>query len=283
MPLFMDQHNVPEGVTPKDVALAHLQDLEVQWKHNVRYLRYWLEQERGTMFCLVEAPSVDAAVAVHSESHGLVAEKIIPVEWGSTEELLGTVAEAPAWTPESSEPPPAESAFRTIMFTDMEGSTPITQRLGDAKAMELLRAHNTIIRDALEAHGGREVKHTGDGIMASFPSVARAVQCAIVVQKGFAIYNEKNAQTPIRVRMGLSAGEPVAEHSDLFGAAVQLAARACGHAGSGQIIVTNVVRELCIGKGFLFSDQGDVVLRGFEDPVRLYEVRWEEESARAGP
>ncbi|MDO8615192.1 MAG: adenylate/guanylate cyclase domain-containing protein [Dehalococcoidia bacterium] len=166
------------------------------------------------------------------------------------------------------------SGLVTILYTDMEGSTPLTQRLGDAKAQEVLRAHNTIVREALKAHGGSEIKHTGDGVMASFPTASGALECAIAVQQGFAAHNE-SAETPVRVRIGLNAGEPVAEEEDLFGTAVQLAARVCARAEPGQVLASNVVRELAAGKGFLFSDQGDVVLRGFEDPVRLYEVRWQ--------
>jgi len=87
----------------------------------------------------------------------------------------------------------------------------------------------------------------------------------------------------IRVRIGMNAGEPVAEddpdgRGDLFGTAVQLAARICAHAEPGQILVPIVVRELAAGKRFLFADQGEASLRGFEDPVRLYEVRWREAS-----
>jgi class 3 adenylate cyclase len=164
------------------------------------------------------------------------------------------------------------SGLVTILFTDIEGSTSLTQRLGDAKAQELLRTHNTIVRDALTSHAGTEVKHTGDGIMASFPSASQALQCAIAVQQAVTA----QADTPFRVRIGLNAGEPVAEEQDLFGTAVQLARRVCDRAEPGQILVSNVVRELAAGKGFLFSDHGDVELRGFEDPVRLYEVRWKE-------
>jgi class 3 adenylate cyclase len=276
MPLYMDLHNVVGGVTAKDVALAHLQDLEIQWKHKVKYLRYWLEPEKGTIFCLVEAPSADAAMAVHRESHGLVAERIIEVEGGSMEQLLGTVEEAPAWTPESSEPPPAESAFRTIFFTDMEGSTALTELLGDSKAMDILREHDTVVREALKGHGGNEVKHTGDGIMASFVSVARAVECAVRVQTVFAARNEQNRETPIQVRIGLSAGEPIEENRDLFGAAVQLTARLCARAEPGCILVSNVVRELCIGRKFIFTDRGEVRAKGFKEPVRAFEVGWRE-------
>jgi len=167
--------------------------------------------------------------------------------------------------------------FVTILFTDMQGSTAITQRLGDQKAQELLRQHNEIIREALKAHDGSEIKHTGDGIMATFPAASQALACAIAIQR---VFEERNAASdePVRVRVGLNAGEPVAEERDIFGTAVQLAARVCARAEPGQIVVANVVRELVAGKGFLFSDMGEVELRGFEDPVRLYEVRWQDDS-----
>ena len=168
----------------------------------------------------------------------------------------------------------APSGLVTILFTDMEGSTALTQRLGDAGAQELLRTHNAIVREALKAQDGAEIKHTGDGIMASFFTASKALACATAIQTTFAERNE-TAEEPIKVRIGLNAGEPVAEDEDLFGTAVQLAARVCAHAQPGQVLASNVVRELSAGKGFLFSDQGDVVLRGFEDPVRLYEVRGE--------
>lgn len=274
MPTYIDLHTVPEGLTPKELALAHLQDMELQSKHGVRYLRYWFDLERHKVNCLVEAPHREAAIAVHQESHGLVADEIIPVETGSVEDLLGAVDEAPAWRPDSSAPPPAESPFRTIMFTDLEGSTAHTQQAGDDAHMEMLRAHNTIIREALGMHGGREVKHTGDGIMASFASSARAVESAVAMQRRVDEHNQPGHRTPIRVRIGMGAGEPVEEGQDFFGAAVQLAARICNYAEAGQILVPNVVRELCIGKSLSFLDRGEASLKGFGEPVRIYEVSW---------
>ena len=172
---------------------------------------------------------------------------------------------------------PTLGAVHTILFTDMEGSTSLTQRLGDAKAQEVLRTHNAIVRDALKAHSGSEIKHTGDGIMASFASASRALQCAIAIQRAFAEHNE-SAGEPIRVRIGLNAGEPIAAEKDLFGTAVIMAARIAAQAAGGEILVANVVRELAAGKGFRFADRGEVALRGFEEPVRLYEVRWQEDA-----
>jgi len=173
--------------------------------------------------------------------------------------------------------PPEASAFRTILFTDIEGSTALTQRLGDAKARDLLREHERIVREALKSHGGSEVKTMGDGFMASFSSATKALECAIAIQQAFAEHNE-SAPEPILVRVGLNAGEPIAEEEDLFGTAVNLAARICSRAEAGQILAPVVVRELAAGKPFMFADLGETELRGFEDPVRLFEVRWREEA-----
>jgi class 3 adenylate cyclase len=178
---------------------------------------------------------------------------------------------------------PAAQGLKTILFTDVEGSTALTQRLGDARAREVLREHERIVREALRAHGGSEVKALGDGFMASFSSATRALECAIAMQRAFAASNAARPEpvegraAQIRVRIGLNAGEPIAEEADLFGTAVNLAARIAAQAEGGEILVANVVRELAAGKGFLFADRGETALRGFEDPVRLYEVRWGEE------
>ena len=152
----------------------------------------------------------------------------------------------------------------------MEDSTALTQRLGDAAAQELVRAHNDIVRTSLELYGGAEIKHTGDGIMATFPSASRAITCALGMQMGVALRNNENPETPIRIRVGLNAGEPVAEENDLFGTAVQLAARICAQAGPGQVLVSDVVRQLAAGKGFAFADQGEAELKGFTEPSSLY-------------
>ncbi len=280
MALYMDLHKIEgQGVTAEDVAAAHMKDEEVQKKYGVKYLTYWFNEAVGKLFCLVEAPSVNAAVTVHREAHGLIADEIIEVEARAVEGFLGKIEDAPAATESSAagSQPTEDTAFRTILFTDMKDSTATTQRLGDAGAMELLRTHDAIIRDALKAFGGREVKHMGDGIMACFASVSGAVESAIATQRAFAAYNEENADVPIHVRIGLSAGEPVQQHRDLFGAAVQMAARICRHADPGRTLVSNVIRELCIGKRFPFADRGETALRGFEEPVRLFEVRWREE------
>jgi class 3 adenylate cyclase len=157
---------------------------------------------------------------------------------------------------------PEASAFRTVLFTDVEGSTALTDRLGDAKARELLREHERITRDALVAHGGSEVKTMGDGFMASFGSVTKAVECAIAMQRAFAERNE-SAEEPVKVRIGLNAGEPIEEEGDLFGTTVIVASRIAAKADGGETLVSDNVRSLSAGKGFLFSDRGEFVAKGY--------------------
>src|SRR5439155_17461421 len=166
-----------------------------------------------------------------------------------------------------------DPAIRTILFTDIVESTALTQSIGDEAAMKMLNLHNTIVRDALADSGGREVKHTGDGIMASFVSAAAAVKCAAQVQREIAGH-EQNRDQLIRLRVGAAAGEPVEEHDDLFVCTVQLAARFCARAEPEQILVSNAVVELCLGKKFRFEDAGELSLKGFAQPIRAHAVVW---------
>jgi len=169
---------------------------------------------------------------------------------------------------------------RTVLFTDLVGHTEMMSRLGDDRGRAVLREHERITREVLKANGGTEVKTMGDGFMASFGSVTKAVECAVALQRAFA-ERAVGAQglAPLRVRCGLNAGEPIEEDGDLFGATVILASRIAAKADGGEILVADTVRGLCSGKGFLFADRGEFVAKGFEEPVRVYEVRWREEDA----
>ncbi len=165
----------------------------------------------------------------------------------------------------------------TILFTDIEGSTTLADRHGDVAAQETRRTHNEIVRAALSANNGNEIKHTGDGIMASFTTASSALDAAIAIQRGVADHKEEHPESPLGVYVGLNAGEPIAEEDDLFGTSVDLAARLVDHAQPGQIIASDVVRQLAAGKDFLFADLGETELRGFEDPIKLWELRWRTE------
>jgi class 3 adenylate cyclase len=163
----------------------------------------------------------------------------------------------------------------TILFTDMEASTALTQRLGDERGREVLRGHERITREVLDQHGGNEVKTMGDGFMVSFGSVTRAIDCAIALQRAFADHNASSSE-PLKVRVGLNAGEPIEEDGDLFGSTVIMASRIAAKAGAGEILIPEPLRHLLTGKSYVYADRGETMLKGFEDAVRLFEVRWRE-------
>ncbi len=162
----------------------------------------------------------------------------------------------------------------TVMFTDMVGSTALTQSRGDAVAQEVVRAHNRIVREALTRFGGKEVKHTGDGIMASFPTTSNSVEAGVLIQKEVEKHNLKNSDLPLHIKIGINAGEPIAEDNDLFGTTVQLAARIVDKAQSEEIFVSEIVRGICAGKEIKFTNRGPYTMKGFPEDLILYEVVW---------
>jgi class 3 adenylate cyclase len=162
--------------------------------------------------------------------------------------------------------------LQTLLFTDVTGSTAMQTRLGDDAARAIVRAHDAAVRQGLGDFNGREVKHTGDGMMAAFGSAADAVHCALAVKRDIATYNDTHQGEELLVRFGLNAGEPIAEDDDLFGLSVTLAARIGDWGEPGQVLCSNVVRELLLGKGFAFTSVGSAELKGLDEPVPLYEV-----------
>jgi len=175
------------------------------------------------------------------------------------------------WTSDSAARAQAQGIV-CIMFTDLVGSTQMTHERGDYGAQEIVRIHNAIVRTALAGHHGREVKHTGDGIMASFSSAANAVRAAMQIRSSLSEHNARKDALPVRVRMGLNVGEAVQEEDDFFGTTVQLAARVCDKADEGEIFVTDNVRELSKGQGIDVEDAGKYEMKGVPEPVTLYRV-----------
>jgi class 3 adenylate cyclase len=270
MPIFMDRHDL-RGATAEQVAEAHRRDTDIQDRYGVKYMAYWFDVEKGATFCLVHAPDEATAERVHRESHGEIANAIIPVELAAVEAFLGRIGD-PSAAPGS---PPAviDAGLRAVMFTDIVGSTEMTARLGDSAALELVRAHDALVRRALDAYGGREVKHTGDGIMASFDKVANAVRAGADIQRRFAAYNAEASES-LSVRIGIHAGEPVEDHNDLFGATVQLASRLCSEAEVNGVVVSGLVRELSDEDAARFVALGERRLKGFAEATPVFRFEW---------
>ena len=277
MPVYMDRHYV-EGATRHALADAHQRDMALQDKYHVKFLTYWFDELRCTAFCLVEAPDRETIERAHTEAHGSVPNEVLEVDPNVVEAFLGRIKDPPPVDTSAAEVGeiPIDPGFRAIMFTDLKDSTRMTTLYGDVKALHLLHIHNALTRTELQRYRGREVKHTGDGIMASFVSVPDAVECAIAIQKAFAAHNKENPEAPLYLRIGLSAGEPIEEDGDLFGKAVQLAARLCAHAEPARILVAQLVLDQCQGKQLPFSDLREITPKGFDRAIPVYEVKWME-------
>ena len=273
MPLFMDIHELHGDTDAKTVAEAHAADVSIQAKYGVEYVKYWYNAERGKVFCLCHAPSAEAADRVHREAHGLRAEQIIEVEPALAEAFMGGGGATPAGDvrmPDGAR----DTAIRTVLFTDIVDSTIMTQRVGDHAAMEIIGFHDTVVRNALTVASGREVKHTGDGIMAAFLSAEEAVQCAVRIQNDLAAQGFGRDGMRLQVRIGAATGEPVERHSDLFGSTVQLAARLCSAAEPAEVLVSESVVAQCVTKKFPFIDRGRISLKGFDLPQPASAVDW---------
>ena len=268
MPIFLDRHDLT-GLTAADIAEAHRKDLEVQERYGVRFLTYWFDEARGTGFCLIDAPDIATAMRVHDEAHGDVAKDVIEVDLSAVEAFLGRVSDPAPTDPEARVT--FDTAVRAIMFTDIVDSTGITARLGDIRAVEMVRAHDAIVRRALKDSHGREIKHTGDGIMASFDDTHSAVQCARTIQQAFDAFNLASKEK-LCVRIGLDVGEPVADSHDLFGKTVQTAARLCQAAEPETILVSYAVRGT-LSDAVELRELGPRPLKGFARPVSVYEVQ----------
>ena len=239
MPIYMDVHIVP-GVKARDVAEAHKKDLLHQEEYGCKAMTYWVDEKRETIFCLVEAPDKQAVEEMHSKAHGLIPNRIIEVRSELVEFFLGRM-----YDPEEAEISEglkifSDSAFRILLVTKITDPILLQYKLGDEKANELLNRHNNIVRKNLPLYGGREVEHGGTGFIISFASAAKAVSCALAIQKDMAVTDAE----AIGFRIGINAGEPVEKSNKLFGDTIQLAANMCTIAKDFQVAIASPVKEL---------------------------------------
>jgi class 3 adenylate cyclase len=270
MPTFMDRHDLP-GASPEQVADAHIQDLRWQDAFGVRFLTYWFDPARGAAFCLADGPDADAVERCHRKAHGIIAHEIAEVDPRTVVSFLGAITDPEPGTPW------ADSAFRTLLLTDIVGSTSMLERVGDVAAKEMVLSVDAQIEEHVVRRSGQRVDHTGDGVLASFRSAVDALRCAVDLLRTVAARSDD--PTPLQLRIGLAAGEPIKDGDRLFGATVNLAARICGAAEPSSVYVPSAVRELTLGKGFSYVDRGPMRFKGFSEPVQVFAVPWDDPRA----
>jgi AraC-like DNA-binding protein len=244
MPIYMDVHIVP-GVQANDVAAAHYKDLLHAPDFACKCMTYWIDEDRESIFCLIEAPDKDAVVNMHSKAHGLVPNKIIEVSSNVVESFLGRI-----FDPEEAEVTPdglkifKDPSFRTLMVTAADDAYILENNLGREKSAELLNQHNEIIRNNVRRFEGREVEHEGNGFIVSFSSASKAVSCALHIQK------EMTEADLLGFKVGINCGEPIqGTNNELFGDTIQFAKNLCTIAKNNQVTITSQVKNL-VAKDF---------------------------------
>lgn len=187
----------------------------------------------------------------------------------------GALAAMELWNEPAAASESNAKEFVAVLFTDIVGSTAMTQARGDDGAQQVVHAHNQIVRDALALHGGREIKHTGDGIMATFAQTTDAVDGAVAIQQACRRANAADPALGLGICIGINAGEPIHEDGDIFGTPVQMAARVLSKAEGDEIAISNLVREMCVGKAYAVVKKDDYELKGFAEPIPIFLVEWD--------
>ncbi len=244
MPIYMDRHMVP-GIEAKHAAEAHREDLKIQEEYGCRCMTYWVDEDRGSAFCLIDAPDIDSVKRMHDRAHGLMPHEIIQVNSNVVEAFLGRIAD-PNAIPDGTTPDLKifnDPAFRIILVSTTTAEGLLRHRVGNAKASLLNKLYHEIMRKQLSVHEGREVELKGGGFIASFVSVNQAVECAFAVMDDLHIAGEL-----IDLRIGLNAGMPVSKSKELFGDTVAMARYLCSIGKENQMVMAPIIREIYKGE-----------------------------------
>ena len=240
MPIYMDIHIAP-GVKAKDVAEAHRKDLLHQQEYGCNCMTYWIDEERETIFCLIDAVNKDAVKEMHNRAHGMIPNRIIEVSSSIVESFLGRI-----YDPEDVKVNGdglkifSDPSFRVLLVTKMEDPILLQHRLGVEKTGELINRHNGIARKNLLFHGGSEVEHGGEGFIISFASGGQAVACALAIQKDMPLFDSM----VLGLKIGINGGEPIEKSNKLFGDTIQFANYLCAIVSNSKIAVASFVNEL---------------------------------------
>ncbi len=240
MPIFMDRHIVP-GIEAKHAAEAHREDLKIQDLYGCRCMTYWVDEARGSAFCLIDAPNEEAVIKLHEEAHGLLPYEIIQVNSNVVEAFLGRIHDPETYTLTSGENLKVfnDPAFRVILKTQTSNHRLLVHTYGLEKAQKLVNLYNQTIKEQLKKHEGRQVELSEPGSVISFISVSQAIQYAISVQKSLHLAAEL-----LDLRIGIHAGLPVDNNDMIFGDTLKFANYLCSIGKGGQIIMSSLIHEL---------------------------------------
>ncbi len=240
MPIYMDRHIVP-GIEAKHAAQAHREDLKIQDEYGCRCMTYWVDEERGSAFCLIDAPNEESVKEMHDRAHGLMPHEIVQVDSNVVEAFLGRITDPEGYYDSSDAGLKIfnDPAFRIILVSETADTFLMRHKLGPEKAQRLISLFSEIMRKQIKAHEGREVELKDEAFVASFVSVSQAVDCALAIIKDIHIASE-----PLNLRIGLNAGMPVSKSKELFGDTIKMAKHLCKIGGNGEIMLASIIREI---------------------------------------
>ncbi len=246
MPLYMDVHIVP-GVKATGVAEAHQMDLVHQDEYHCKCMTYWIDEARESVFCLIEAPTKEAVIDMHSKAHGLVPNKVIEVSADVVESFLGRIYDPEeAETTEDGLKVFNDPSFRVLLVIQIADPVLLQHQFGKDVADELLKKQKEIIRKNMKSFGGSDVEHPGTGYIISFASAGKAVSCALAIQNEIP---DKDAEK-LGIKISINGGEPVEKSNKLFGDTIQKAQYMCAIAKYFQVAMASTVKELVLKDHF---------------------------------
>jgi AraC-like DNA-binding protein len=230
MPLFMDLHKASDyevKPTVEEIKRNHIADLEVQHKYGVKFLQYWINEEAGLVFCLMEAPDKESCAAVHQEAHGDMPCNIIELQGGDYMAFIGDEGKVNEFDIAEKADGTLDTGYRIILVADFVSITD-----------DDLLPEN--IDHIIKKSGGRSVNRPGNRKMIVFTTGDQAIECAISIIDNVRKLSAKTNE----IRIGISAGEPVTTRHEIFSDAIQLSNRLCDIAQNGQVVISSLTKEL---------------------------------------
>jgi AraC-like DNA-binding protein len=243
MPLYMDRHNLP-GLTPEDAASAHLKDLEIQEHYGCVCITYWVDEERGNVFCLIQSPNKQTVSEMHSKAHGLIPHDIIEVDSNVVKAFLGRINDPDmSGLHDSSDPHIInDPAFRYLLCVDLKDRILLDCLHGKSIASQLVRNFNTLVRETVQHYAGRIVENHEE-FLATFISATNAIDCAIYMRNSILFQNTCLNLPKVEIKIGLGSGFPVSGSSTLFGDALFKAKRYSFISEANRICLTPGIKE----------------------------------------
>ncbi len=240
MPIYMDRHILP-GISAHEAAEAHRMDLVVQDEYGCRCMTYWVDEERGSAFCLIDAPSKEAVIKMHDRSHGLIPHQIIEVNSKAVMSFLGRIEDPEVSDLTDNSHIFKEPVFRTVLLIQFQDPLLLQLHMGKTAANKLLESFREQISDLLELHQGQRIEQESEEMLCGFISTTKAVNCSLKIHERLSgLRDYQHSQ----LKMSLNAGIPVAHSETLFGDTIHFAKRLMFVGGQEQIIASPIINNL---------------------------------------